>query len=102
VDSFGGPTDTWKHGLIDGGNILVEKKKQSFTFVTLFCFLELLGAAWEIGEHVVFSIAKLNQSKTNRPRAQSSYQRMGEAPWRRMYKSWPEVVVVTHPPETDL
>jgi hypothetical protein len=30
---------------------------------------------------------------------QSIYQRMGEAPWGRMGKSWPEVFVVTHPPE---
>jgi hypothetical protein len=55
VDPCWAHTGTWKQGLIDGGNRLVEKKKQSFTFGTLFCGLELLGAAWESGEHV-FSI----------------------------------------------
>jgi hypothetical protein len=66
--------------LVDGGTRLVDKKKQSFTFGTLFCGLGLLGAAWESGIHV-FSIDQMNQRKKNRPRVQSSYQRMGEAPW---------------------
>jgi hypothetical protein len=89
--------DTWQHGLIYGGTRLVYKKKQGFTFVTLFCGLELLGAAWESGTHC-FSIEQMNQRKTTRPKAQSIYQRMGEAPWGRIQKYWPEVVVVTQPP----
>jgi hypothetical protein len=46
VDLLWGPIETWQHGLIDGGTRLVDKKKQFFTFGTLFCGLELLGAAW--------------------------------------------------------
>jgi hypothetical protein len=46
-----------------------------------------------------FSIEQLNQRKTTRPKAQSFYQRIGEAPWGSIPKSWPEIVVVTHPPE---
>jgi hypothetical protein len=66
----------WQHILIDGGTRLVYKKKQGFTFGTLLCGLELLGAAWESGIHV-FSIEKMNQRKTACPKAQSIYQRMG-------------------------
>jgi hypothetical protein len=40
--------------------------------------------------------------KTNRPRAQSSYQIMGEAPWGHIWKTWPEVVAATQPPEMNL
>jgi hypothetical protein len=65
---------------------------------TLFCVFKLLGAAWENGTHV-FSIEQLNQRKTNRPKDHSIYQRMGEAPWGRIRKSWPDIVVVTHLPE---
>jgi hypothetical protein len=97
VDLLWYPAGTWQHGLIDGGTRLVDKKKRSFTFGTLFCGLELLGAAWESGIHV-FSIDQMNQRKTNRPRARSGYPRMGEAHWGRISKSWPEVVVVTQPP----
>jgi hypothetical protein len=81
--------------------ILVYKKKQGFTFGTLFCGLELLGAAWESGIHV-FSIEQMNQRKTTRPKAQSSYQRMGEAPWVRIWKYLPYVAVVTQPPKATL
>jgi hypothetical protein len=91
--------EAWQHGLIDGGTIFLYKKKQGFTFGTLFCGLELLGAAWESGTHI-FSIEQLNQRKITRPKAQSIYQVMGEAPWGRIRKSWPEIVVVTKPPET--
>jgi hypothetical protein len=73
----------WQQDLIDDGKRLVYKKKQSFTFGTLFCGLEFFGAAWESRIHVL----SINQRKTNRPRAQSSYQRMGEAPWGRIRKS---------------
>jgi hypothetical protein len=45
----------WQWGLTDGGTISLDNKKQGFTFGNLFCGLELLGAAWEIGTHV-FSI----------------------------------------------
>jgi hypothetical protein len=38
------------------------KKNQSFTFGTLFCGFEFLGAAWESGSHI-FSIDKMNQRK---------------------------------------
>jgi hypothetical protein len=79
----------------------MNKKKQSFTFGTLFCGLELLGAAWESGIHV-FSIEQMNQRNKIHPKAQSIYQRMGEAPWGRIPKSWPEVVVATHPPKAKL
>jgi hypothetical protein len=48
-------TEAWQNGLIDGGTIFLDKKKQVFTFGTLFCGLEMLGAAWESGTHV-FSI----------------------------------------------
>jgi hypothetical protein len=41
-----------QQGLIDGGTRLVDKKKQIFSFGTLFCGLELLGATWESGSHV--------------------------------------------------
>jgi hypothetical protein len=54
----------------------VYKKKQGFTFGTLFCGLELLGAAWENDIHV-FSIEQMNQRKTTRPKAQSIYQKKG-------------------------
>jgi hypothetical protein len=46
-------TGTWQQGLIDGGTRLVDKKKQSFNLGILFCGLELLGASWEIGIHVL-------------------------------------------------
>jgi hypothetical protein len=58
-----------QHGFIDEGTIFLDKKKQGFNFGTLFCGLELLGAAWENGTHV-FSIDQLNQRKTTRPKAQ--------------------------------
>jgi hypothetical protein len=41
----------------------------------------------------------MNQRKTTRPKAHSIYQRMGEAPWGRIQKSWPEFFVVIQPPE---
>jgi hypothetical protein len=84
--------------LIDGDADILDKKKQGFTFGTLFCGLELLRAAWETGTQV-FSIEQLNQRKTTHPKAHSIYQRMGEAPWGRILKSWPDIVVVTQPPE---
>jgi hypothetical protein len=87
-----------QQGLIDVGTRILDKKKQGFTFGTLFCGLELLGAAWEKGTYV-FSVEQLNQRKTTHPKAQSIYQRMGEATWGRIWKSWPEIVVVTQPPE---
>jgi hypothetical protein len=62
VDLFWDPTGTWQQGLIDGGTKLVNKKKQSFTFGTLFCGLELFGAAWE-SSSLVFSIDQMNQRK---------------------------------------
>jgi hypothetical protein len=61
--------------------------------------LELLGAAWDSGTHV-FSIEQLNQRKTTRPKAQSIHQRIGKATWGCIWKSWPEIVFVTQPPET--
>jgi hypothetical protein len=70
LDLLGAPSGTRQHGLIDGGTRLVDTKQQIFTFETLFCGLKLLGSTWESGIHV-FSI---DQMKTNRPRAQSSYQ----------------------------
>jgi hypothetical protein len=81
--------ETWQQVLIDGGTRLVDKKKQGFTFGTLFCGLELLGAAWESGTHV-FSIEQMNQRKTNRPKAQSIYKIMGEAPWGTLRYEWME------------
>jgi hypothetical protein len=60
-----------------------------------------LEAAWESGIHV-FSIDKMNQRKTNLPRAQSIYQMIGEAPWGSIRKLWPEVVEVTQPPNAKL
>jgi hypothetical protein len=41
----------------------------------------------------------MNQRKTTRPKAQSIYKRIGEAPWGHIRKSWPEIVVVTQTPE---
>jgi hypothetical protein len=38
--------EAWQQELIDGGTIILDKKKQEFTFGTLFCGLEVLGAAW--------------------------------------------------------
>jgi hypothetical protein len=76
VDLVWYSTEAWKQGLIDGGTLILDKKKQGFTFGTLFCGLELLGAVWESGTHV-FSVKKLNQRKATRPKAQSIYQRMG-------------------------
>jgi hypothetical protein len=87
-----------QQGLIDGGTRFLDKKNQGFTFGTLFCGLELLGAAWESGTHF-FSIEQLNQRNTTHPKAQSIYQRMGEAPCGRIRKSWLEIIVVTQPPE---
>jgi hypothetical protein len=78
----------WQQGLIDGGTLLVDKKKQNFTFGTLFCGLEFSGATWESGIRV-FSIEQMNQIKTTLPKAQSIYQRIGEAPWGRIRKSFP-------------
>jgi hypothetical protein len=101
VDLTWDSIETWQQGLIDGGTRLEDTKKKGFTFGTLFCGLELLGAAWGSGTHV-FSIEQMNQIKTTCPKAQSIYQRMGEAPWGRIRKSWPEVVVVTQPPEVTL
>jgi hypothetical protein len=63
-------------GFIDGGTRILDKKKQGFTFGTLFCGLEMSGAAWEIGTHV-FSIEQLNQIMKTRPKAQSLYQIRG-------------------------
>jgi hypothetical protein len=98
MDPFGDSAEAWQQGLKDGGRRLLEKKKEEFTFGTLFCGLELLGAAWENRTHI-FSIEQLNQSKTTCPKAQSIYQRIGEAPWGCIRKSWPIIVVMTHPPE---
>jgi hypothetical protein len=81
-----------------GGTRLVDKKKQGVTFGTLLCGLELLGADWESGTHV-FSIEQMNQIKTTRPKSQKDYKRMGEAPWGRIQKSWPEIVFVIQPPD---
>jgi hypothetical protein len=39
VELLWDPTGTLQQGLIDGGTRLVDKKKQSFTFGTLFCGL---------------------------------------------------------------
>jgi hypothetical protein len=80
--------EAWQQGCFDGDTICLDKKKQGFTFGTLLCGLELLGAAWESGTHIV-SIEQLNQRNTTRPKAQSIYQRMGEAPWGRIRKYWP-------------
>jgi hypothetical protein len=44
----------------------------------------------------------MNQRKITHPKAQSMYQIMGEAPWGRIRKSWPEIVVVAQPPEATL
>jgi hypothetical protein len=63
--------------------------------------LELLGAGWENVTHI-FSIEKLNQRNTTRPKAQSIYQRIGEAPWGCIRESRPDIVVVTQPPEYTL
>jgi hypothetical protein len=101
VDLVWYSAEAWQQGLIDGGTRILDKKKQGFTFGTLFCGLELLRAAWENFTHV-FSIEQLNQRKTNRPKAHPIYQRMGEAPWGHIRKSWPDIVVVTHPPEATL
>jgi hypothetical protein len=98
MDLFWESVEAWQQDLIDGGTRILDKKKQEFTFGTLFCGLELLGAAWENGTHI-FSIEQLNQRKTTRPKAQSIYQRIGEAPWGRIRKSWPDIVVITQPPE---
>jgi hypothetical protein len=98
VDLVWYSTEAWQQGLIDGGTRILDKKKQGFTVGTLFCGLELLGAAWKSGTHV-FSAEQLNQRKITRPKSQSLYQRMGEAPWGHIWKSWPEIVVVTQPPE---
>jgi hypothetical protein len=57
-----------------------------------------LGAAWES----VFSIEQMNQRKTTYPKAHSIYQKMGEAPWGHIWKSWPEIFVVTQPPEATM
>jgi hypothetical protein len=40
--------------------------------------------------------------KTTRLRAQSIYQRIGEAPWGCIRKSWPDIFVVTQPPKSTL
>jgi hypothetical protein len=93
--------EEWQQGLIDGGTRLLDKKKQEFTFGTLLCGLELVGASWENGTHN-FSIEQLNQSKTNRPKAHSIYQWIGEAPWGCIRKSWPDIVVMTQPPKSTL
>jgi hypothetical protein len=90
--------EAWQQGLIDGGTIILDKKKQEFTFRTLFCGLELLGAAWENGTHI-FGIEQLNQRKTTHPKAQSIYQRVGEAHWGCIWRSWSDIVVMTQSPE---
>jgi hypothetical protein len=48
---------------------------------------------------VIFSIEQLNKRKTTRPKAQSIYQRMGGSPWGRIWKSWPDIVIVSQLPE---
>jgi hypothetical protein len=78
--------------------IILDKKKQEFTFGNLFCGLEPFGAAWESGTHVL-SIRQLKKIEITRPKAHSIYQRMGEAPWGHIRKSWPDIDVVTPPPE---
>jgi hypothetical protein len=95
---FWDSAEAWQQGLIDGGTIFLDKKKQEFTFGTLFCGFELLGAALENGTHI-FSIEQLNQRKTTRPKSQSIYQMIGEAPWGCIRKSCPDIFVVTQPPE---
>jgi hypothetical protein len=80
VELLWDPTGTWQQGFIDAGTRLVDKKKQNFTFGTLFCGLEFLGAAWESGIYFS-SIDRMSQRNKNRPRPQSSNHRMGEAPW---------------------
>jgi hypothetical protein len=76
VDLVWYSAEAWQHGLIDGGTRILDKKKQGFTFGTLFCGLEMLGAAWENGTHIL-SIEQLNQRNKTRPKAQSIYQRWG-------------------------
>jgi hypothetical protein len=49
-----------------------------------------------------FSLDQMNQRNTTRPKAQSIYQRIGDAPWGRIRKSWPDFFVVTQPPEATL
>jgi hypothetical protein len=98
MDTFWDSAEAWQQGLIDGGTRLLDKKKQEYSFGTLLCGLELLGAAWENGTHI-FKIEQLNQSKTTRPNAQSIYQRIGESPWGCIRKSWPDIVVVTQRPK---
>jgi hypothetical protein len=97
VDLVWDSIEAWQQGLIYGGTRFLDKKKQGFTFGTLFCGLELLGASWESGTHV-FRIEHLNQRKTTRLKAQSIYQIMGEALWGRIPKSWPDFFA-TQPPE---
>jgi hypothetical protein len=46
ADIIWDPTGTCQQGLIDGGARFVDKKKQSFTFGTLLCGLELLVESW--------------------------------------------------------
>jgi hypothetical protein len=70
VDLVWDSIEARQQGFIDGGTILLDKKKQDFTFGTLFCALELFGYAWESGTHV-FSIEQPNQMKTTHPKAHS-------------------------------
>jgi hypothetical protein len=98
VDLVWESIETWQHGLIYRGTRLLDKKKQGFTFGTLFFGLELLGDAWECGTHV-FSIDQMHQRKTTGPKAQSIYQRLGEAPLGSIRNYWSEIVAMTHPPE---
>jgi hypothetical protein len=84
--------EAWQQGLIYGGTIIYDKKKQEFTFGTLFCGLELLGTAWDSGTHI-FSIEKLNQIKKTRPKAEPIYQMMGEAPWGGTLGTYLEILV---------
>jgi hypothetical protein len=51
VDLVWDSIEAWQQALIDGGTRFLDKKKQGFTFGTLFCGLELLRAAWESGTH---------------------------------------------------
>jgi hypothetical protein len=68
-----------------------------WNFILWFITVGSCLGEWR-GTHI-FSIEQLNQRKITRPKAQSIYQRMGEAPWGRIQKSWSENVVMTQPPE---
>jgi hypothetical protein len=73
---------------------IIRQQEARFDFWNIIVWFRTVGS--------VFSTEQMNQRKKTRPKAHSIYQRMGEAPWGCIRKSWPEIVVMAQLPEATL